>query len=184
MVQLLVPTSAYVPTENPIVDQAYIPKVAVYNISVVTEQPEENLPIDIIVSVQNNDSIIYNDTMAFHIAIKEIVTNVHGEEVETMIVVNQSISALPADTITNYTDSFTAEYGQYTMTSYLSFNDTMIPTSVHVYVLQIIGPPVGDLGTLLYAVGGIALVPILFMFVPAITDVFRKKKHKNNDSKN
>ena len=182
-IQLLVPTSAYVPNENPSVDQmAYIPSVAVYNISVVTEQPEEDLPIDVIVSVQNNDSVIYNDTMTLHIAMKEIVTNVHGDEPETTIVLNQSISALPAETITNYSASFTGVYGQYTLTSYLAFNDTMIPTSIHVSIIQILGPPIGDLDTLFYAVGGIFLVPIMFMFFPAIIDVFRKKKHHNGSN--
>ena len=182
--QLLVPASANVPTEIPSVDQmAYIPEVGVYNISVVTEQPEEDVPIDVIVSVQNNDSVIYNDTMSLHIAIKELVTVSHGgEEPDTIIVVNNSISALPAETITNFTASFSSVYGQYTMTSYLAFNDTMIPTSIHISIIQILGPPIGDLDTLFYAIGGIFLVPVMFMFFPAILDVFRKKKHGNGSN--
>lgn len=184
VIQLLAPTSAYIPTETPSVNQmAYIPSVAIYNISVVTEQPEEDLPIEVIISVQNNDSVIYNDTMTLHIAMKEIVTNAHGgDEPETIIVVNQSISALPAETITNYTATFAGVYGQYTLTSYLAFNDTMIPTSIHVSIIQILGPPIGDLDTLFYAVGAIFLVPIGFMFFPAIIDVFRKKRHDKVES--
>ena len=131
VLQLFTPASANVSTENYYVDQmAYIPKVAVYNISMVTEQPEEDVPIDVIISVQNNDTVIYNNTMTLHIAMKEIDTNVHGDEPETIIVLNQSISALPAKAITNYSASFTGVYGQYTLTSYLAFNDTMIPTSI------------------------------------------------------
>lgn len=182
--QLFTPASAFIPIENPVVDQmAYIPKVAVYNISVVTEQPEEDLPIDVIISVQNNDTIIYNNTMSLHIAMKEIDTNTHGDEPETIIVLNQSIAELPAEAITDYSASFTGVYGQYTLTSYLAFNDTMIPTSIHVSVIQILGPPIGDLDTLFYAVGGIMLVPIIFMFFPAVIDVFRKKKHDNVPNK-
>lgn len=183
VLQLFTPTSAIVSTENYYVDQmAYIPKVAVYNISVVTEQPEEDVPIDVIISVQNNDTVIYNDTMTLHIAMKEIDTNVHGEEPETIIVLNQSISALPAEAITNYPASFIGVYGQYTLTTYLAFNDSMIPTSIHVLIIQILGPPIGDLDSLFYAVGGIILVPIIFMFFPAIIDVFRKKKHDNGSN--
>lgn len=180
VLQLFIPTSAIVSTENYYVDQmAYIPKVAVYNISVVTEQPEEDVPINVIISVQNNDTVIYNNTMTLHIAMKEIDANVHGEEPETIIVLNQSISALPAEDITNYSASFIGVYGQYTLTSYLAFNGSMIPTSIHVTTIQILGPPIGDLNSLFYAVGGIILVPIIFMFFPAIIDVFRKKKHDN-----
>lgn len=183
VLQLFTPTSAIVSTENYNVDQmAYIPKVAVYNISVVTEQPEEDVPIDVIISVQNNDTVIYNNTMTLHIAMKEIDANLHGEEPETIIVLNQSISALPAEAITNYPASFTGVYGQYTLTTYLAFNDSMIPTSIQVSTIQILGPPIGDLDSLFYAVGGIILVPIIFMFFPAIIDVFRKKKHDNGSN--
>jgi hypothetical protein len=114
---------------------------------------------------------------------KEIVTNAHGEEPETIIVVNQSINALPAEAITNYSATFNGVFGQYTLTSFLSLNDTMIPTSIHVSIIQILGPPIGDLNTLFYAIGGIFLVPIMFMLFPAILDVFRKKKHDKSESK-
>ena len=50
-------------------------------------------------------------------------------------------------------------------------------------IIQILGPPIGDLDTLLYAVGGIIMIPIAFMLFPAIIDVFRKKKHDKVESK-
>ena len=168
------------PSDKYINNQAYFPKLGVTNITINTAEPEEELPISVTIYVQNNDSFAYDKYVKLHISLREIITDVHrGDTDPPLIVVNQSIS-LAANSTKMFDIDFPADAGQYTLASYISINDTVIPTSMFSTILQVISAPIGTISELGIAIISIIIVLLTVMLLPAIIDKLRRFKHLKN----
>ncbi len=158
----------------------HLPEVGVHKITVLTEKPEDGIPIDAVITVQNNDSIEYTD-LKLSVSITEMALGPHGKPGEPISVANKTISRIEANSKQNVSIQFTAEYGEYSLTAYILLNDTMIPNSMKSTVLQVISKPIGDIPTLVYSLGSIVLALIVVLLLPSIVDRFRRYKHKNGN---
>ncbi len=156
-----------------------LPDIKVNDIIILTENPEEGVAIDVKVKVENNDNFTYTNPIV-HIKIEELQLGHPDptEELEAIIVLNYTIATLEPNTVIDITDQIFANAGQWTMQAYISFNDSVIPSSMFVSVLQVLTPPIGDLNQLLLAWELILGTLIIVIFLPSIIDKFRRFKIK------
>ncbi len=156
-----------------------IPIVSVREVLFPETLLEEGKLINLTVIIENKDDVSLSGFRLI-IVLTEI-TNGRGEEPATRTV-NKSLKMIPA--ISNVTDhiSFTINFGEYILTACLAYGDIIVPKSSCSTQVHILGPPIGDVPTLLFALGGIFDFMVFAILIPGIVDqirfLSRKKPHK------
>ncbi len=146
------------------------PAVRIREIIFPDQQLEEGKLINLTVIIENKDDMSLSGFRLI-IVLTEI-TDARGEEPVNKTI-NKSLDMIPA--VSNVTDhiSFTNEFGEYILTACLAYGDTIVPKSSCSTQVHILSPPIGDVTTLLFALGGILAFILFAVLVPGIIDQFR-----------
>ncbi len=154
-----------------------LPVIRVQNIILPENELEEGKMIDISVVIENKDTTPLPD-LQLVVALTEIIDSRSKDPTTTTF--NKTLGIIPAtSTITDHV-SFTEKFGEYLLTACLAFEDKIIPESAFSTQIQILGPPIGDIPSLLYALGGIFGFIFVIALFPAIIDRFRYKSKNNH----
>jgi hypothetical protein len=153
-----------------------VPAVKVREIIFPEQQLEEGKLINLTIVIENKDDMSLSGFKLI-IVLTEI-TDARGQEPVTKTM-NKSLDMIPA--ISNVTDhiSFTNEYGEYILTACLAYGDIIVPNSSCSTQVHILSPPIGDVPTLLFALGGIFAFILLTIPIPGIIDQIRFFSREN-----
>lgn len=162
-----------------------LPSIGVKSINVTTEEPEEDKTISVNLSIQNNASNSFDQLLLAAITVSS--TDFQGgppgsRDDSAAVEMNKSFS-IEAGSTTTIPFEFTVDSGNYQIVGNIIFNGTIIPGSTQSTSLLVIGPPIGNINTLILAVGGVVVAVFGIMMVPAIIDQIRKLMHMNNQKK-
>jgi len=147
-----------------------VPTVRVREIILPEQELEEGKLINLTIIIENKDDVSLSGFRLI-IVLTEI-TDARGEEPVSKTI-NKSLDMIPA--VSNVTDhvSFTSEFGEYILTACLSYGDIIVPKSSYSTQVHILGPPIGDVPTLLFALGGIFAFMLFTILIPGIIDQIR-----------
>ncbi|MFX1538725.1 MAG: hypothetical protein ACFFDI_31445 [Promethearchaeota archaeon] len=153
-----------------------IPTVKVREIIFPEQQLEEGKIINLTIIIENKEDVSLFDFKLI-IVLTEITDT--REEKPVSKTINKSLDMIPA--ISNVTDhiSFTSEFGEYILTACLAYGDIVVPNSSFSAQVHILSPPIGDIPTLLLALGGTLAFILLAVPIPGIIDKIRFFSRKN-----
>ncbi len=184
-------SSAYPSNTNPSkirtdqIEGVHFPVILVTKILVNTQEPEEGHPIDITVTIKNEDIITFNQLLTLHLAFDLESRDLHStEESESELIINRTLSTIEDGDTLDVPVTFEIKGGEYSINAHLKYNGTTIPTSAYTTTIQVMGPPLGDIPRLIISVIIIIFVILAVMLIPSVTDKFRKFKHSNGDNNN
>ncbi len=163
------------------------PGVRVKEIVLPENYPEEGEEFEISITIENNDSIQYNSFLLVVQLIETINQEGPGNNRDEIVVASENVSLgeLDANSAITVTIRLVGDFGQYTLSAYVIASDAVIPNSTRTISVQILGPVVGDIPTLIGA------ILILFLFIgfialfPSVYDRLRYEStiKNNNNSK-
>lgn len=159
---------------NKISQNYSIPVICITNVTFPEVDMEEGKDINITIAINSEVPMSLTD-LKLVVMLSEL-TEARGKEPE-VCTFNKTVELIPASSMINASLTITSRSGQFMFTSFLLYNEQVIPDSSFSTQILVMEPPIGKIQSLVVA---LVIIGGFFMFIPVLPRIFETIKYRSN----